>query len=124
MSDREGEGEGDAADGHRPWRRGSKDEDVGGGGGGDGRRRRSRHRSRDDGDDGNDDDGDDDDPNERLRCIDGGERASVESVVDARNNQIEERARAERVGRRWQGMRSVAPALTRILRRRRETTQG
>jgi len=35
---------------------------------------------------------------------------SVESVVDARNNQIEERARAERVGRRWQGMRSVAPA--------------
>jgi hypothetical protein len=41
----------------------------------------------------------------------------------ARNNQIDERARAERVGRWWQGLRSVAPVLARILRRRRESTQ-
>jgi hypothetical protein len=38
---------------------------------------------------------------------------------------MDERARAERVGRRWRGLRSVALALAlaRILRRRRETTR-
>ncbi len=38
--------------------------------------------------------------------------------------QIDKRARAKRIGRRWWGLRSVAPALARILRRRRETTRG
>ncbi len=49
---------------------------------------------------------------------------SFKSVVDAHNNQIDERAREERIGRWWRGPRSVSPALARILRRRRETTEG
>ena len=122
---RRGRGRRDATDGSCPRRHGSEDNNDGGRGGGDGHRRQSGHQSRDDRDDHNDSeagDGNDDDPTERLWCVDGGERASVKSVADARNNQIDERARAERVGRGWQGLRSVAPVLARILRRRRETT--
>jgi hypothetical protein len=50
-------------------------------------------------------------------------KSVVESAGDAHNNQIDKRARAERVGRWWRELRSVALALAMILRRRRETAQ-
>ena len=59
----------------------------------------------------------------RLNVCDASTEASVESVTDARNNEIDERVRTERVGKRWRGLRSVAPALARILRRRRGSTR-
>jgi hypothetical protein len=59
-----------------------------------------------------------------LCCVDRGERVSVKSVAHAHNNQIGEIARADRIERRWRGLRSVAPVPARILRRRRETTRG
>ncbi len=59
-----------------------------------------------------------------LWCVERGERASVKSVADAHNNKIDKIARADRIERRWRGLRSVAPVPARILRRRRETTRG
>jgi hypothetical protein len=45
-----------------------------------------------------------------LGCIDRGERASVKSAADARNNQIDEIARAERIERRQTMVSAACPS--------------